>query len=462
MSITRRLAAAAAALVMLSFPVACSGGESGEEGNTITVWTTDTLPDRVAKTKAIIKDFTKQTGIKVKLVGVAEDQMIQSTTAAAAAGDLPDVMGGLSLGAVRTLGANELVDTEAVGGAIESLGAGTFSEQTLKLTSDGGTHLAVPSDIWTQLLIYRKDLFKKAGLAPPETYEDVLEAAKKLDSEKMAGFVGPTAAGDAFTQQTFEHIALANGCQLVDNAGEITLDSPQCVEAFDFYGELVTKYSLPGAQDVDTVRAAYFSGKAAMIPWSTFILDEMAGLRNDAMSTCPQCKDDPAYLAKNSGFVTALRGPDGQEPAQFGEVVSWTIPKGAASDSAQKFVEFMLSEGYVDWTAIAPEGKYPARRGTQSDPTKFVDTWETLPMGVDKKAPASKFYSEDVLDVLRGGPANLERWGITQGQGDLVGAMQGELPIPKAIAALTSGATDAKGAAEEAAQRMRSIQESLK
>ena len=83
---------------------------------------------------------------------------------------------------------------------------------------------------------------------------------------------------------------------------------------------------MPGAQDVDTTRATYFSGKAAMVVWSSFLLDEMAGLRNDALPTCPECKADPAYLAKNSGIVTAIAGPDGQ-PAQFGEITSWAITK---------------------------------------------------------------------------------------------------------------------------------------
>lgn len=458
---TRRLTAAAAALAMLALPACGTGGSGGEDAKSITVWTADTLPDRVAATQAIIRDFTKQTGIKVKLVGVAEDQFTQTLTSAAAAGELPDVMGSISLASVRTMAADDLLDTEATGAVVESLGAETFSQQALELTREGDTQLAVPSDSWSQLLVYRKDLFQQAGLAPPETYEDVLAAAKKLDSGGTAGFVGPTAPDDVFTQQVFEQIALANGCELVQESGEVTLDSRQCVGAFDFYNELVTNYSIPGAQDVDTTRAAYFSGKAAMIPWSTFILDEMAGLRDDALPTCPECREDPAFLAKNSGFVTALQGPDGSEPAQYGEVTSWAIPAGSASESAQKFVEYLMSEGYPDWTAIAPEGKLPARMGTASDPTKFVDNWETLPMGVDRKEAPSKIYPDEVLDVLATGPEEFERWGVTQGQGDLVGAILGELPVPKEVAAMTGGDTDPQGAASSAAQRVRSIQESL-
>ena len=50
-----------------------------------------------------------------------------------------------------------------------------------------------------QLLVYRKDLFDKAGLGTPATYDDVLAAAQALDSPEVAGFVGANVAGDAFT-----------------------------------------------------------------------------------------------------------------------------------------------------------------------------------------------------------------------------------------------------------------------
>lgn len=461
MPTTRRLVSTVVAASSLVALAACGDDDSGSDSDSITVWTTDTLPDRVAATEAIIERFTEQTGIEVELVGVAEDQFNQTLISAAAAGDLPDVMGNLSLGSVRALEANNLLDTESAAAVVDAVGADTFSARALELTSEGGTQLAVPSDIWSQLLVYRKDLFEEAGLQPPRTYDDILAAAAEHDSDDLAGFVGPTAPADSFTQQSFEHIALANGCELVDDEGDVVLDSDECVEAFDFYGDLVTSYSVPGAQDVDTVRAAYFSGRAAMIVWSTFILDEMAALRDDALPSCPECEDDPTFLADNSGFVLTLQGPSGEQPAQFGEVVSWAIPAGAATEPARQWVEFMLTDGYRDWISIAPEGKFPAREGTEQNPQEYVELWDQLPMGVDRDAKLSDFYDADVLDALSKGPAAFDRWAIPQGQGELVGAIIGELPVPQAVAGLAGGETDAQATAEDAAESVRSIQETL-
>ena len=451
------MAISAATALVLS---GCTSSGDAAEQEGITFWVQEDLPDRVAATEAIVANFENESGIKVDVVPVAEDQFAQLITASAAAGDLPDVISGLALPQVRTLSASELIDTDAVAAAVDALDPSTFSKKALDLTADGDTQLAVPSESWLQMLLYRTDLFEAAGLDAPDSYDNILKAAEALNSPEIAGFVGATAPGDAFTEQTFEQLALGNDCQLVDSDAEIKLDSKQCIEAFDFYSDLISNYSVPGAQDVDTTRATYFAGKAAMFIWSSFILDEMAGLREDARPNCPECAANPAFLAENTGIVTSIAGPDSAGPAQFGEITSWTITDGANAEDAQAFITYMMTDGYEDWIAIAPEGKVPVRFGTTDEPTRYSDAWATLPAGVDTKAPLSDFYAAEVLDAVAAGPADIARWGIPQGQGDLLGALQGEQPVANAVTEVTQG-TDAEQAAKTAAEAARSVQDSL-
>ena len=460
----RRTGAALLATGLVASLAACGsddsgGGGGGGDDETLTVWIIEDLPDRVAATQEIVDAFSEESGVTVKLTPVAEDQFAQILTSNAAAGDLPDVIGGIPLGQVRTLSANELLDTDATADVLEALDPATFSESALGLTADGDTQLAIPSESWIQLLVYRKDLFEAAGLADPTTYDDILAAAEALDSPDLAGFVGANVAGDAFTAQTMEEIGLGNDCELVDEEGEVTFDSDQCVEALDFYGQLMQNYTVSGAQDVDTTRASYFAGQAAMIIWSTFILDEMAGLRNDALPSCPECKKDPGFLAKNSGVVTAIQGPSGSEPATFGEVTSWAIAAESAGSSAD-FVEYVMTEGYEDWIAIAPEGKVPVRSGPESGSTEYADAWAAMDVGVDTKAPLSEFYGQDVIDALTAGTDTLSRWAIPQGQGNLLGAIQGEQPVANAVNEV-SGGTDPAEAASQAADAIREAAESV-
>ena len=194
----------------------------------ITVWSLEDVADRVTATKAIIADFTAKTGIKVDLVTVNEDQFPSLIASSAAAGDLPDVVGSVSLAGVRTLAAQRAARTPTpTAEIVDRLGRQTFSPRALELTADGGKQLAVPSDGWGQLLVYRKDLFAAAGLPAPDTYEKIAAAAAKLNTGGVAGITAATAPGDVFTQQTFEHLALANNCQLTDDSGKVTLDSPR-------------------------------------------------------------------------------------------------------------------------------------------------------------------------------------------------------------------------------------------
>lgn len=456
---SRLLAAVAATALLVG--AGCSGGLDGGGGSaddgTLTVWTTEDQADRVAAQQKIMDQFGAKSGTKVKLVAVGEDQMTTVLTSAAAANDTPDVVGALSLNGVNQLATDELLDTDVTKAIIDGLGAETFLKRTIDLTSADGKQLAVPSDGFPQLLFYRKDLFAKAGLAEPKTYADIQAAAKALGQGKTAGIVAATAPADTFTQQTFEQIALANGCQLVNDAGDVTLNSPQCQQAFDFYGGLMRKSSVPGNQDADTTRATYFAGDAAMTIWSSFLLDELAGLRNDAMPTCDQCKKDPKWLADNTGIVTALQGPSGSDAAAFGEVVSWSVLKDA-SPKAKDFVTFMMSEGYADWLAVSPEGKVPTRIGTAANPKEYTDAWSKLKTGVDKKELLSSSYSPETLSAIAASLDGFERWGIPQGQGALAAAVGGQFVVPQALAKMiNSGASaaDATAEAQKAAEQIK-------
>ncbi|HZN19771.1 MAG TPA: extracellular solute-binding protein [Micromonosporaceae bacterium] len=457
-----RLLASFLALATAVGLVGCSADEQEGANSALTVWSLEDNTDRIAATNAIISDFTAKTGINVNLVPINEDQFPSLIASNAAAGDLPDVVGSLPLAGVQTLAANELLHESANGEVVDSLGRDTFSPRALELTSEKGKQLSVPSDGWGQLLVYRKDLFDAAGLAAPDTYEKITAAAAALNKGGVAGITAATAPGDVFTQQTFEHLALANNCQLTDASGGVKLSSPECVEAFRFYGELISKYSVKGAQDVDTTRATYFAGKAAMIVWSSFLLDELAGLRNDAKPTCPQCAQDPTFLAKNSGFVTAIKGPNATEPAQYGEITSWSVLDGASTGPAKQFVEYMLGDGYQRWFGMAPEGKFPVRRGTKEDKEKFVNAWNSSQAGVDTKKPLSEVYGPPVLQTLRTSPDTFQRWGLPQGQGKLVGAILGQLPVPKALALVIAGRMDAAAAAGQAQKEVESIKAGLR
>jgi multiple sugar transport system substrate-binding protein len=316
----------------------------------------------------------------------------------------------------------------------------------------------VPSDGWGQLLIYRRDLFGAAGLPAPESLADVRRAALRLDGRGVAGITLATAP-DAFMAETFEHIALASGCALVDASGQVALDSPQCRRAFAYYADLARDASPGGTQDVDTTRDAYFAGRAAMILWSPFLLDAMAGLRDEALPTCPQCRKDPAYLAKNSGLVGPLAGD--AEPVQFGNISGWGIASGADTTDAARLVRYFLSDGYLRWLALSPQGKYPVRAGETGDPERYVRGWAELESGVERRAPLRRFYGQAAIDSLGDGARSFRRWAFEDDEAALLGTLSGPQPVTKALAAAIRGEITPDEAAARAQRSVERLQASL-
>lgn len=427
-------------------------------GETITFWSTEVQPARAEATKEIISRFTEQSGIGVELVLTEEDALPSLLTAAVAAGTLPDVVyHPLDF----TLGWHQqgILDSAAATAVINSLGADSFAEGPLNLVAVNDEFAAVPSDGWGQIILYRADWFEEAGLEPPTTYDNIMTAAETLSDpgNNVFGITAATDGGAVFTQQTFEHVALANGCQLVDDQGNLTLNSPECVEAVTFFDDLMSNYSPAGVQDVVTTRATYFAGQAAMIVWSPFILDEMAGLRDDAFPSCPECQDNPAYLAEISGIVPAFSGPSG-DPAQYGQISYMGITTNANVEAAQQFLEFWFSDGYLDWLSVSVEGKFPMRRGTAENPTQFLDGWKELETGVDERATLGSIYSEEVINTLIEGASSFDRWGFPQGQGPLVTAIYEALTVPR----LLRDALDDTLTPEQAVEEMQSEVEDIK
>jgi len=164
----------------------------------------------------------------------------------------------------------------------------------------------------------------------------------------------------------------------------------------------------------------------------------MAGLRDDTRPSCPQCRRDPAFLARNSGIVGPLSQAGGK-PSQFGSVSTFNITVEANKTVAQALVDFMMSDGYVRWLDLSPQGKFPVRFGDKSDPQRFVLSWERLSSGAERNARLSDFYSRASIESLGEGVQDFARWGFAQGQGALIGALSARQPISRAVADVIAG-----------------------
>jgi multiple sugar transport system substrate-binding protein len=135
---------------------------------------------------------------------------------------------------------------------------------------EGGVLMAIPPNCNTHVLVWRKDLFDKAGLAEPKTIDDVLNACAKLQSPRLYGFAtrGEGANGIRFDWMPW---MLGYGGHFVKDPANgdytVTINSPESKAALDKFIEVMKRCAPPnagtlGQADVIQLMAV---GKAAMI-----------------------------------------------------------------------------------------------------------------------------------------------------------------------------------------------------
>ena len=428
---------------------------SNASAETIRFWTTEEQPARLAKQQAMAADFKKRTGHSVEVIPVSEKDLGKRATAAFAAGDLPDVIYH-TLQYVLPWSEAGILDVETNDDIVNSLQKSTFAPGAISMAQFNGKTAAVPVDGWTQMVVYRKDLFDKAGLKAPNSYANIEAAIDKLHNPpNMYGFVAATKVDENFMSQVLEHVFLANGVSPVNKNGFSKLDEKATSEVLNFYKK-IAKASPSGELYWKQSRAIYFAGKAAMIIWSPFILDELAGLRNSAP---PTINDDPTSkeLAQKTGIVNTFGGPSNPSGAAWADIRYFGVTSDAKTDVAAEFVKYSMKDGYTATLSIAPEGKFPVRRGEPVNTDKYVKAWSKLPVGVDRKAPLSELYSPVTINKIVSGLETANRWGVSEGQLSLASKMINSQVINRIVREYIDDQIDVKAAVSKLNKELSSI-----
>jgi len=426
-------------ILSVATPTAVSGENpaappQAEPNPSITVWVNETSDAHEAMLEQMATDFEAQHNVDVEMVLVAPQLLPDLVNTAVLSNTLPDIIIHpleFSVGWAE----RGIFDTAANAAALAQLNADTFNPNALNLVqTSSGQPAALPNSGYHQLVIYRTDWFAERNLAIPNSFRALSTAAEATTNRDnlIAGFVVPTEANLVTTQQIFEHIALANGCQLVDEAGEIKLLEPACAEALNFYYTIINQNSPIGVQTDTSTRNAYLAGRTGLIMGPPSLLPQLAGLDPAALPTCPECAAAPDFLAQNSGFVTAING------AEFGNISLLGITSAADRETAVLFATYWFNEGYDQWLSVDSERKVPMRWGTPDDPRQFIDGWGSQPLANSDQSLES-LYGPDVVATLREGIATTGRWGLPQGQGKLITTLYEELTLSIMLQEMLSG-----------------------
>jgi len=314
------------------------------------VWT-DTI-------KSKLPEFEKQTGLKVELSQYGEDQLSDQYNVKLNAGTNEiDVMMYRPLQEGKLFAKNGyLADLSKNVKTNKEWGWEDFQSGPVVATTYKDKVVGVPTITEQEVLYYRKDLLKKAGLEVPKTMVELEAAAKAIKAQNpgIAGFVARTGKSPAVTQ--FSSFLYSFGGDFIGADGKSAVSSDAAKKAYAFYGGLIHNY---GPANVSTdmswpeAMAIFTQGKA--------------GLYTEADSLYKNATDPvKSKVAKTVGFAPMPSGPSGSKAYN---IPSWALGINEASTNqanAWKFIEWATSKNMT--LAIQKDGVPGARTSVWSDP----------------------------------------------------------------------------------------------
>jgi len=238
---------------------------------------------------------------------------------------------------------------------------------------DGGIY-AFPWKTNPEMLMYNVDLFKAAGIGPPKTHSELVDAWHKLARDTDGdGRLDRWAMWATLKTTWYErfydfyalYLASSGGRTLVNN-GKIVFENPAAVSALDVLRRGFAEGVLPKS-NFALGRDPFMDGTVAMKiigPWFIKELDELKvrGLRYD---------------------VTAVPSADGTRAGDsfaFADLRSIAIFSTTRHpDAAARFVAYLTSPA-ADRLLIEEASQLPYRRGLASDSrfTVSLARWPTL------------------------------------------------------------------------------------
>ena len=229
---------------------------------------------------------------------------------------------------------------------LEQLDPADFHTSGWKATHWGGRAFGAPAQTTPELLFYRRDLFAEAGLEPPQTTDQLLDAAKALHNPARGryGFAWNAARGTAlghtvlmaladFGQPVLDLEAIAGGFNtdnLAKGQHRPVIDTDAGLRTAEFLLELL-RYSPPEILSMswyERVRA-FAKGNIAMAYGYTLLAPYFE-----------QDETSPAY--GQTGYLPHPAGPTGRQIAPVGGYVLG-IPANLAPDRIAAAVDALCT-----------------------------------------------------------------------------------------------------------------------
>jgi spermidine/putrescine-binding protein len=144
--------------------------------------------------KELLPQFTELTGIKVEMdtpgflvYNQRADLELSTGSGAYDVMALTFIFSGKWIGAGWASRLNDFIARDSATDATD------FLSGAMAPMKSGSDVFALPFVAESTLMVYRRDVFEKAGLKPPDTFDELLAAAPKIQTPEMKAYMGPGA-----------------------------------------------------------------------------------------------------------------------------------------------------------------------------------------------------------------------------------------------------------------------------
>lgn len=318
---------------------AASGGDQKEESAEpveLTLWVTSRGADDFADEwkQKFLDDHPYITLNEVVREGDPGNEFYQGV----AAGNAPDVIqtSFAMLPSYITAGIVEPLDDYMAAWDESS----AFTQSYLDMFKSDGHYYGLPNQVAPVLFAYNKALFREAGIdKAPETWDEALEAAKKIN-DPANQIIGYATLAAEWTEWFFQFYVWQAGGDLTvenpDGTATLTFTDDAVIEAANFYKKLVSEGVLQSDRTMTfgDLLAAFGQGRIGMMP---FAGDWVADAVNNGM--------DPDDL----GLCIPPKGPKGDTAVSISGSV-WIINKNADQahkDAAWEWIKHYQGKEYL-------------------------------------------------------------------------------------------------------------------
>lgn len=186
-------------------------------------------------------------------------------------------------------------------------------------------------------LIYSRDAFREAGLdpdRPPQTFEELLEAAKRLTKRDTSGRI--ERLGWMPLKDIHMLLAAYGGQFVATYTGAITADDPQNVAALEWYAKVIEAQGGPeavmafaaGFGDEQGINNPFLRGKVAMMfngQWNPFWFERYGGKIDYGVAPLPHPTNRPELKGPNwlGGNLFCIPA-NCRHPREAWEFLKWT------------------------------------------------------------------------------------------------------------------------------------------